>query len=445
MNFDSARNKQRPINRLPEPIKIKGAIDAIAFGGEGILRDNGFVVFVPFTAPGDEVEIELTCKKKQHGEGKLLQIVHPSALRTEPRCPYFGACGGCQFQHLDYSAQVEIKRKFIADSLKRIALASIPVGPIVPSEKTWAYREHIRLNVRLQEQTLTAGYVGQEHNTFISVKQCPIFHMENDPLLSDVQNFLAQLDPERDPPTYVRIFKRQNQYLLVLGFSSNVPEELLQKAFDALRIHSSWKGIILSAPNETIKVGETECSLEVLNLKLRFSPFGFIQNHAEQSKRLYQHVLDQIPPNAHRALDLYCGIGVTSLLLAKKGIETLGIESHPDTVAMAEQNAKENGIDSAAFYCGKAEAVIGRFLKQSKYDVVLLNPPRTGLDAQVISEVIAASPTRLIYVSCMPSTLARDIAQLIKGGYQIENVQGFDMFPQTTHVETVVTLIRPLA
>ncbi|MBX3718485.1 MAG: 23S rRNA (uracil(1939)-C(5))-methyltransferase RlmD [Parachlamydiales bacterium] len=431
---------------LSEPacskIKIKGAIDAIAFGGQGILRDNGFVVFVPFTAPGDFVEIELTSKKKQFGEGKLLHLIEPSPLRTEPRCPYFGVCGGCQFQHLSYSAQLEMKRKFIEDALKRIAHAPIGVGPVIPSEKNWAYREHIRLNIRLQNQMLIAGYVGQEHNTFLSVSQCPIFHPENDPLLIDLHNFLAQLDQENDPPLHVRIFKQSNQYLLIFSFSGKIAKDLNAKAERALQTYSTWKGIILSSPHETIHVGKTQCSFEIFGLKLHYSPFGFIQNHADQSKKLYQYILDEVPSNAKRVLDLYSGIGVTSLLLANKGIETLGIESHPDTVAMAEQNAKMNGLDRAAFYCGKAESVIGRFLKQHSYDVVLLNPPRTGLDARVISEVATASPERLIYVSCMPSTLARDIAQFLKNGYQIEHVQGFDMFPQTTHVETVITLVK---
>lgn len=446
-------------NQLESPdslTRIKGTIDAIAFGGQGILRDNGFVVFVPFTAPADLIEIELTCRKKQFGKGKLLQIIEPSPLRDEPRCPYFGVCGGCQFQHLSYFAQLEMKRKFIEDALKRIAHTPIDVGPVVPAEKNWAYREHVRLNIRIQDQRLAAGYVGQEHNTFLSVNQCPIFHPEKDSLLLDVQNFLAQFDQgscthrqscdapliEYHFPSHVRIFKQSNQYLLVFNFSNQIPKDWKANAQKAQQTNPTWKGIILSSPNEIVHIGQTQCMLDIFGLTLFYSPFGFIQNHADQSKKLYQHILDKVPCNTKRALDLYCGIGITSLLLANKGIETLGIESHPDTVAMAEQNAKRNGIANVAFHSAKAESVIGRFLKQQRYDLILLNPPRTGLDPRVISEIGVASAERLIYVSCMPSTLARDIAQFLQKGYQIDSIKGFDMFPQTTHVETVATLIK---
>ena len=428
---------------------MHGIIETIAFGGQGILRDNGYVVFIPFTAPGDEIQFELIHKKKKHGEGKLLHLVNPSPLRTDPLCPYYGTCGGCQFQHLSYAAQLEIKRKFIEDALNRLALASISIAPIIPSENIWSYRKHIRLNIRPFEHNLSAGYIGYDHHDFIPVEKCPIFIDSNDTLLADVQKFLSRLRDhlihvKEEQTASIRIFKRQNHYLLIFSFSDHLPKNSLELAHGALRNHPSWGGVMISSPDQTISAGNIECTLEVLGLKLQFSPFGFIQNHAEQSEKLYRYILDQIPADATRALDLYCGIGVTSLLMGKKGMETIGIESHAETVKMAEQNAIDNGVNNVAYHCGKAEVLIGRFLKQAHYDVVLLNPPRTGLDPRVITELLAAAPQRLIYVSCMPPTLARDLRLFLQSGYQIEKVQGFDMFPQTTHVETVVVLKKAL-
>ncbi len=415
---------------------IRGNIDTIAFGGQGILRDDGYVIFVPFTAPGDTVEIELVRKKKQHGEGKLLRVVTPSPLRSHPLCPYFGTCGGCQLQHITAEAQREIKRQFIQDSLGRIAAASIAIPPIIPSKQTWGYRKHIRMNIR----DGAAGYIGYQHNTFVPVDQCPIFHDANDPILIDVQAFIKKISWEKTPMASVRIFKTQGQYILVFNCSPRLPDNLLEQAVQALKLHPSWRGILLSAPKQKLSVGNVECRFELLDLNLQFSPFGFIQNNPEQSESLYRFILDQIPQGATKALDLYCGIGATSLLLAKQGIHTVGIESHPETVKMAIQNAKDNGIKCVEFHCGKAETLASVFLKKNSFDLVLLNPPRTGLDDQLIDELLSACPKNLIYVSCMPPTLARDLRRFLEKGYRIEQVQGFEMFPQTTHVETVVKL-----
>ncbi len=426
---------------------MRGKIDTIAFGGQGILRDNGYVVFIPFTAPGDEVQYEITLKKKTYAEGKALNILSPSNLRIEPSCSYFGSCGGCQFQHISYPAQLEIKRKFIEDALKRLAMADICVDPIVPSETIWGYRNYIRLGVRPCQNTLSAGYVGQHHNDFIKVKQCPIFIHDNDPLLSDLQKFLANIptDPVHEEHLNlgsIRIFKRGGHYLLVFYFTDPVPKAFTVLIKQFLKCHSSWKGVILNSPSETIHIGDTECALHLFGLTLQFSPFGFIQNHQEQSETIYRYLLGQIPEGTKHALDLYCGIGITSLLMAQKGIETTGIESHAETVGLAKQNAIDNGIHNVSYLCGKAEKLIAPLFQKNSYEVALLNPPRTGLDPAMVEHLLCASVPRLIYMSCMPPTLARDLRQLLAGGYQIEAVKGFDMFPQTTHVETVITLTK---
>lgn len=421
--------------------KIHGTIQSVAFGGEGILRNNSFVVFVPFTAPGDEVEIELIKKKKRHGFGKVLNLIQSSPLRTLPKCPYFGTCGGCQFQHLNYSAQLDIKRQFIQDALERIALAKVDIPPIIPADTTWAYRQHIRLNVKLPSHQ--AGYIGYDNATFVDVTQCPIFDEPKHSVLADLKIFLSQFQLDTDQEAHVRIFKDHKSYLLSFSFLSSIPQPLSQLDQSVLKQFPNWKGILFSSPHEKIALGNTDCFMEILGLKLQYSPFGFIQNHPEQCKKLYEYTLRQVPNSCKNALDLYCGIGATTLLLTHKGIKTMGVESHTDTVNLAKKNAQENNISDATFHCGKAEALLEKLIRQMPLDCVLLNPPRTGVDPKITELLIQASIPLIIYTSCMPSTLARDIGLLLKNGYQIESIQGFDMFPQTTHVETVVTLRMP--
>ena len=417
---------------------IQGRIDTIAFGGRGILRDETRVIFVPFTAPGDLVQIELTSQKKRYGEGRLKKIITPSLLRTPPVCPYFEQCGGCQFQHITYEAQLEIKRKFIEDALQRIGSISFTVAPIIPSQLLWNYRNHIRLKIFFQAGLI--GYIGADHHAFIAIDECAIFQNPSHPIFTDLQTFLKRVDWGKISSAYLRIFALQsNDYLMVFyleqPFTINT-EQIEQE----LKTHPSWAGMIFALPHETISVGQIECRFTILDLQIQFSPFGFVQNHLEQSRQLYQFILDHIPEGISHALDLYCGIGITALLLARKGINVIGVESHLKTVEIAQENARSNRIDSVKFYCGKAETLITGLLKNHTFDLVLLNPPRTGLDPQLITELMDASPTHLMYVSCMPSTLARDLNLFLNKGYQIVSVQGFDLFPQTTHIETVVIL-----
>jgi 23S rRNA (uracil1939-C5)-methyltransferase len=429
---------------------MRGSVESIAFGGEGILRYQGLVVFLPFTAPGDEVLFEILRQKKNYALGKVLQIITPSALRTAPACPHFGYCGGCQLQHLEYPAQLEIKRKFIKDAFSRIAEAQVKIGPIIPAEKCWAYREHVRLTVRSDEGKLKAGYIGHDHNSFIPISECPIFVDSLNPILSEIQNLLSEWKSTTIPSS-LRLFKRQDRFLLIFYFPSLLSSEEIKQIREALHKSPHWEGIILSDPHHRSSslsafpdsmLEETNYSIEVEGLKFRFSPLGFIQNHLEQSVLMYRYILEQVQATTQSALDLYCGIGITSLLLAQRGIKTLGVESHSDTVTMAKQNARENSTPLAEFYCGKVEDLLGKLFKKGRFDLVLLNPPRIGLTHRVVSEIIRAKPQRLIYTSCMPATLARDIRFFIKNGYQISSAQGFDMFPQTTHVETVSVLDR---
>lgn len=416
---------------------IKGTIESIAFGGEGILRDEGLVVFVPFTVPGDVATVEILSKKKNFAHGKLISLERLGPDRTDPQCPYFGSCGGCQLQHLNYPSQVAAKQAFIRDALQRIGKMQVPAFSVTPAHLQWHYRRHIRLKLKKENEGFIAGYTGCDNTSFIHVAQCPIFLDQEDPLFQSLQNLLHTLSNEGIEEGSLRIIKTaQGQFLLAFSFAPVLPKNssLCEKM---LADNDQWQGILMHSAQEHKHWGEVHCETELFGLKARFSPLGFVQNHPEQSENLYRTILEALPQNADKILDLYCGIGLTSLLFAQAGKKVIGVESHPETVMLAKQNAAANQL-SIQFFEGKAESLGIQLLKKERPEVVLLNPPRTGLDPALIAALIEEKPRYLLYVSCMPSTLARDLQKLIQGGYQIDQIKGFDMFPQTTHVETLV-------
>lgn len=418
---------------------IQGTIESLAFGGEGILRHNGLVIFVPFTAPSDVVEIEIHSKKKNFAHGKLLRLNHPAKMRTEPLCPYFGSCGGCQFQHIAYPHQVDAKRTFILDALKRIGNIQLEDLTVLPAKEQLHYRRHIRLNLRKEGDGFKAGYIGCKPPYFIPVVKCPIFIPTEGTLLENLEPLLMAMSNEGIEKGSLRIIKTEGgKFILAFTFSPVLPNNFEEIAA-ALNKYTYLQGIVMQSPEGQKIFGDIRCETEILGLKTRFSPFGFLQNHPQQSENLYRAIQDALPLNASKILDLYCGIGITSLLAANQK-RVWGVESHPETIALAEENASLNHISSVQFSEGRAESLGVELLISKRPDTVICNPPRIGIDPVLLQALIHEKPANILYVSCMPSTLARDLQKLTLSGYQIERIQGFDMFPQTTHVETLVKL-----
>src|SRR5579862_2346332 len=418
---------------------ISGKIESIAFGGNGVLKNEGLVIFVPFTAPQDQVTVEITTKKKNFALGSLLSITVPSPDRVDPVCPYFGTCGGCQFQHLNYSAQLEIKRRFILDALQRIAKLSLSIPPIIPAPRSYNYRCHITLRLKPQTNGFLAGYTSWDHQHFIPIAQCPIFCPSDDPIFSHVQDLLKQLDNKGIEEASLRLFKTDGQYLLVFHFFPKIPANS-NICDDMLKAHPHFQAILIQSPQEKMTFGTPVCQIESLGLKASFSPQGFVQNFPEQRDAMYRAILADMPHDVTKILDLYCGIGITSLLFAQSGKTVIGIESNPESIAMAKQNAERNGITTATFYQNKVEEKAAALLHTFHPESVLCNPPREGIDFALLQALCAEQVPYIQYLSCMPSTLARDLKMFVEKGYTIEKIQGFDMFPQTTHVETLVLL-----
>lgn len=419
-----------------------GEVTGLAFGGEGIIRQDRLVVFVPFTAPGDVVSYRITKKKKNFASGALLNIATPSPLRIAPRCPYFGTCGGCQLQHLDYKAQLDYKQQCVADSVQRIGhLSPETVAPAVAAKQQWAYRRHVTFQLIASVDSFKMGYIAADNTSLLEVSSCPIFVEPGNPIVEDMRSLISQLKGTDGNNGRVTVLKLDNEgYAFHFQFE-RLPEGCEPLFEQALKRYPTWQGIVVTTPKKTLVFGTVAPTLAIDNLIFTFSPRAFIQNHPEQSLNIYRSIRDiAMAAGARKVVDLYCGIGISSLLLAKQGMEVVGVEYNKEAIALANGNAIKNGIGTATFVQADVKRVIRDLLKKNRPDLIVVNPPRTGMDPAVVQALADSGAREIIYISCMPSTLARDLAVLCKEKYRLASCQPYDMFPQTAHVETVVRL-----
>ena len=419
---------------------IEGEIETIAFGGEGILRYRGFVVFVPFAAIGDRISCRITETKRSFAKGTLIDLKYASRYRAQPPCPYFGTCGGCQLQHLKEEAQLKYKLSAVTDSLKRIGHLSIPPLQIIPASSNWAYRRHITLHLKPKEEGFEAGYIGQDNHSLIVIQTCPIFNEPHDPIIKQLQYLVRHLSNPSQQEGRVTLLKNQRDQF-ILSFQLEDKSESNLKIFqDALQQSPYLAGIIVQTPHEKICLGDPYCEQKLEGLTFRFSPQTFIQNHLEQSTNIYRQICDLAGRTfQHHILDLYCGFGITTLLLANRGHLITGIEVKGEAIKCAQENAAFNHLKNAHFMQGDVEKVIPRWLKTHQPSLIIVNPPRQGLSKGVLQTLVKTQADSLIYVSCMPTTLARDLNVLCQY-YQLQEGCVYDMFPQTAHVETLVYL-----
>ncbi|MGR3911790.1 MAG: class I SAM-dependent RNA methyltransferase [Candidatus Rhabdochlamydia sp.] len=400
---------------------LQGIVSKMAFGGEGVIRNNGLVTFVPYTAIGDTVVYQETEKKKSFARGKLLSLIQNSPDRVEPKCPHFTKCGGCQFQHLHPDAQLRDKAIFVQDALERIAKRSIPKLSTIPSPSPWNYRKHITLKLRPVNGKLLAGY---QESDFISVKECPIFAKGNKETFDLVRMFIDRLEPYEGS---LRIISTEEGAILAFTFEKEPPS--FEKV--ALSQLDKWKGIALGKKTW----GDTSVSLSIDAHQFMVSPYSFMQANSLLAPKLYHHLASLAEGN--KILDLYCGSGILSTLLGKKGHQVVGVESSSLAIHYAKQNSEHYGL-SIPFHTGFVEKLLPTILKDFHPDTVILNPPRGGVHPNVIEKLQKSGVKRIVYMSCMPSTLARDIKGLAK--YELTDLFLYDMFPQTTHLESIAVL-----
>lgn len=419
---------------------LQGEVTGFSSEGQGLLRQGQLVVFIPFTAPGDRIRYQISTQKKNFARGQLVDILQASPARVTPLCRYFGQCGGCQLQHIHYSEQLKYKQQIVLDALKRIAkMPNSQVEPVIPATLNWAYRRHVTLKIRPEEGHLKIGYIEVDQHTVLPIESCPIFISDHDTAIKELQSFLKVFLLDLTSEGRATLFKtHSDQLILSLQFEKNlkhnpeIPQVFLQN-------HSRWAGILLSVGHKKETWGQTQTHISINQLKWVCSPEVFTQNHPEQSTKIYHQITELLKGSTKSILDLYCGIGISSLLLAQQGHGVTGMESNPLSITLAKESARLNGL-SATFMTGEVENLLNQ-LPRTKYDAILINPPRIGISPIALKRILRLKPREMIYISCMPSTLARDLALICSQGYQIQLIQPYDMFPQTYHVETLVHLI----
>lgn len=457
--------------------RITVEIDDVAAGGEGVGRYQGLVFFVPASAPGDRLEIEVTALKKKYGRGRLAKILEPSRRRVKPPCPVYDACGGCQLQHLDYDSQLTFKTKMVRDAIEHLGcLSGVEVKPCKGMKDPWFYRNKAQMMVagrpyleREKQQGTQAprlrpyfGFYAQRTHRVVPVPECIIQSRPNNDVLKAARDMTERLGwvpyKEQDESGFLRyVMARSNvngEVLLILVVTqANLPH--VQEFVSGVRGRvKNLKGVLVNLnPHKTnVILGTTTRSLwgqdhlieEIGGLKFRISPASFFQVNPWGLNHLYS-CLDQALPlrGKDTVLDLYCGVGSLSLYLAKKAKRVVGIDSCAPAIEDAVINSDLNELRNTYFATGATEKVLPRLYQQGeRFAAAVLDPPRKGCAPDVLNTVARMQIPRLVYISCNPATLARDLGSLRELGYLTESVQPVDMFPQTYHVESVAILNR---
>jgi 23S rRNA (uracil1939-C5)-methyltransferase len=419
--------------------EITVTIDSLAYGIFGVARTDRGVVFVPGVAKGEIVRVRIIENKRDYREAELLEILKPSPSRRTPPCPYVPECGGCAWQHLDYSAQLEAKESTLRQTLARIGGfdgASLDIRPILASPE-WGYRHRLTLRVG-GEQRL--GFYQHRSHRLVEIARCRIADEAVNLHLDVARDWL------RGVSTTVRRLEIASSRDRRVVFVANAEgafrhDGAYHQKF--LRAHPSVGGIVLFGKGWRRAFGKPLFDLEIEGGLVLESQGGFTQVNPEANRRLVETVLHLAAPNERdRVLDLYCGAGNFTLPLARRVHQVLGVEADPGSVAQARRNADRARLTNCRFL-ERASAAAARGLADSgdRFSLVVLDPPRSGA-ADVVAHLAALASDRLVYVSCNPATLARDLRRLAQLGFALGRVQPIDLFPQTYHVEAVAHLTR---
>ena len=392
-------------------------LTTLTYGGEamGRLPDNR-AVFVPFGLPGERVRIRLTDEKRGFARGELVEVLEPSPERITPRCPHFGLCGGCHYQHLPYEAQLKAKAEIVRDQLMRIGkLENPPVQPTVGCPSPWDYRNHVQFHLTEDGRL---GYVSARGAEVIPILEC---HLPEAP----INDLWPHLDFEPDAGIERVSLRAGDDLMLVLESESPAAPEL--------ELEAGISVVHLYEDNPVVMAGDGTLRMRVLERDFQVSAASFFQVNTLMAEKMVEHVLSKLPAEMDIVLDLYCGVGLFSAFLAPRCQRLIGIESSASACEDFAVNLDE--FEGVELYEGLAEDVIPHL--EADPALVLVDPPRAGLERAVLDSILRLNPPTILYVSCDPSTLARDAARLAAGGYRLVEVTPFDLFPQTSHIESI--------
>ena len=398
-------------------------LTAETYGPDCIARlPDGRTLFVPFGVVGETVKVEIVEEKKNYARGKIVKVLQPAAARIEPRCPHFGDCGGCHYQHLPYGAQLALKQRIVTQQLQRIGkIEAPPVMEIVPSPLEWNYRNTVQFHLSAEGK---AGYERMGSNRVVQIGEC---HLP----LAAINSLWPQVEIDAESGIERFSIRAGAGDDLLLAFEGANPPEF--------EIDFPLSVVFLGEEGSTLLSGEDYTLHQVLGRDFHVTAGAFFQVNTAVAEKMVAHVLAALGGRHYRHIvDAYCGVGLFSAFLAPRCDQLTGIELSEAACNDFATNLDE--FEHVALYMGKVEQVLPAL--EIRPDLILLDPPRAGLDARALEGLLKAQPQQVIYVSCDPATLARDLRKLLDDGYTLQSVTPFDMFPQTYHVETISLLTK---
>ena len=447
--------------------EVELEITGLGHGGEGVGRWRGLAVFVPGTVPGERVRARIVETKKNHCRGRLTEILRSSMDRIEPGCAHFGTCGGCQLLHMSYPEQLRWKTARVRENLRRLGgLAGVPVAPTVGMDFPWHYRNKVHLHAEWVVDRLVLGFFRRGSHTVANrdsgpLCACRLVHIDLLRLARRASQILEQLEvplfawPQRRGYLRNLVLRRgavtgEMMLVLVTGREDWSAEAECVRRLTAAepRLVSVIRNVNLSAgrgvlgPECRLLAGKPAITDRLLDLQFRIGPTSFFQVNPAQAEKLYRIAADFAGLTGRETVvDAYSGTGTIALYLASRARRVIGLEALGPAVADARENARLNQVQNVRFVQGAVEALLpGLGAGSDPVDVVILDPPRRGCAPEVLDALIRLQPSRVVYLSCDPATLARDLGYLARSGFAVRRVQPVDMFPQTGHVECVARL-----
>jgi 23S rRNA (uracil1939-C5)-methyltransferase len=406
------------------PILHDILLEKLTYGGEAMGRlPDGRAVFVPFGLPGETVRVRLTQEKQNFARGELIEVLTASLKRIDPKCRHFGKCGGCHYQNLSYENQLKAKEEILRDQLQRIGkIENPPVKPIIASPLEWNYRNNVQFHLTAEGKI---GFMNSKGNSAIPIEECHLPETSINSFWRDLQ-FESNKDIER-----VSLRAGRDEELMVLLESENPETPELEIEADVSVVH-------LFDEHPVVIAGRDYLTITVLEKDFHVSAASFFQVNTKMAEKMVEHLLACFPVSLSTTLmDVYCGAGLFSKFFAPKCKQVIGIESSESACEDFAVNLDE--FDNVELYEGAAEEILPALAASHTHNIthMIVDPPRAGIERHALDAIINIKPQVIAYVSCDPSTLARDAARLILGGYRLTEVTPFDLFPQTYHIESI--------
>jgi 23S rRNA (uracil1939-C5)-methyltransferase len=434
--------------------RIRSTVSNFGSSGEGVCLVDGFPVFVQGALPGEEISATVTEARKNFAVARLGQIHRPSPQRHEPPCPHYGRCGGCSMQHMDYLLSLSAKEEMVSSALwhvGRIPPGSYITESIIPSPQVYGYRN--KAVYRVSPETGRLGYHEARSRTVADIGSCMLQSPLSNAAKAALEEWLAASDDIELSSVMIRTTRSGDLMVALITAAKTIP--FTEKLINMIEKRISGLGVLASLvhclpqkqdyPGALINVlhGKATVTDRLCGLDFILSPQSFFQVNPLQTENLYAKAIEYLSPKGKNIIDAYCGAGTISLAAANAGaLHVSGIENVAPAVENARYNAAINGLSNCAFTCDTVESALPKLLSRQGYDALIIDPPRKGCSPAALDAIAASAIPQIVYVSCSPATLARDLRRLAPAGYRPRALTPADMFPHTSHVECVVLMSR---